>query len=99
MPPRLSKRQQRELDEISALASGSPKQAPEEEPEEEEITTTSRPPKAAITAFSLVLYLDRCWKLWACLTRIASSLRQMRIPVRRTMKMTQVQLCRRHPRR
>jgi hypothetical protein len=54
MPPRLSKRQQRELEEISALASDSLTKA-EEAPDEGETATVSGLPKAAPSAFSLVL--------------------------------------------
>jgi len=53
MPPRLSKRQQRELEEISALASGSLIKAPLAL-EEEETTIATGPPKAPPSAFSLV---------------------------------------------
>jgi len=56
MPPRLSKRQQRELEEISTLASGSlAKAEAESASEEEEITIASGPSKAAPSAFSVVL--------------------------------------------
>ena len=57
MPPRLSKRQQRELEEISTLAAVSPVKA-ESGPEEEETMMASGrsgPSKAAPSAFSLVL--------------------------------------------
>ena len=57
MPPRLSKRQQRELEEVSALAAGSLAKAESEEEEEETMIASGRsgPSKAAPSAFSLVL--------------------------------------------
>ncbi len=65
MPPRLSKRQQRELEEISALAAGSLAKA-ESEPEEEETMVASGrsgPSKAAPSVFSLVLgsFTENIW--------------------------------------
>ena len=54
MPPRLNKRQQRELEEISALASG-PLARLGEAPAAEEATIISRPSKATPSAFALVL--------------------------------------------
>ena len=61
MPSRLSKRQQRELGEISALASG-PLAKAEEAPEEEETTIASGPSNATPSAFSLVfrLLMENC---------------------------------------
>lgn len=54
MPPRLNKRQQRELEEISALASD-PLAKPEGAPGVEETTIISGPSKATPSAFALVL--------------------------------------------
>jgi hypothetical protein len=52
----LNKRQQRELEELSALASGPPAN-PVEALGVEETTTTSRPPEATPSTFALVLRL------------------------------------------
>jgi len=54
MPPRLNKRQQRELEEISALASG-PLIKAEEAPGAEDTTIISGPSKTTPSAFALVL--------------------------------------------
>ena len=60
MPPRLSKRQQRALDELQELSQAGSSKVEESEESGEEVINAGRGAKSGFTAVSKVIHDDRC---------------------------------------